>query len=209
MNVFFFGDSICFGEKVSPHLGWVTRIAAAVDAEYGQRVFVANSSVNGDTTRMALERMPFAVQRYGVDLLVVQFGMNDANYWDTDRGVPRVSPAAFEANLREIVARGVNFGARRVVLNTNHPSGRTHTPLASGLPYEVGNRRYNEIVRVVASDTDVVRLVDVEQVFRAADRPLAELLLEDELHLSPAGHDLYVATLLPVVLEELAQVASA
>ena len=31
IRVFFFGDSICFGQGVSIHRGWVTRIASETD----------------------------------------------------------------------------------------------------------------------------------------------------------------------------------
>ena len=42
---------------------------------------------------------PYDVQSHEVDVLVVGFGMNDCNYWMTDKGVPRVSQNAFRANL--------------------------------------------------------------------------------------------------------------
>ncbi len=208
MNVIVFGDSICFGEKVAPHHGWVTRLAASVEKKFSDAFLVMNHSVSGDTTRLALERMPAAVQKYGVSLLVVQFGMNDCNCWDTDKGIPRVSEEAFSANLREIVARGFHFGAAHVLLHTNHPSLRVWTPLATGRPYEEGNRRYNEIIRTVAAGLENVTLVDMEYVFRAAGRELSELLLDDEIHLSRAGHDVYFDAVAPVLLNRLASIQS-
>lgn len=65
---------------------------------------------------MALERMPFDVQTHKVDILVITFGMNDCNYWKTDQGLPRVSPDAFEANMKEIIMRGFRFGSRTVII---------------------------------------------------------------------------------------------
>ncbi len=206
MNVVFFGDSICFGEKVGPHRGWVTRFAARVEEHFGDDVLVINSSVNGNTTRLALERMPFDVQRYGVDLLVVQFGLNDCNYWQTDNGVPRVSSGAFEQNLLEIAERGRAFGARRVFFHTNHPTLRTEPLPHTGRPYEDGNRAYNELVRSAATAAGA-DLTDIEAAFLAGGRPLADLLLPDELHLSPAGHDIYLEIVSPPLLEALAALA--
>lgn len=81
-----------------------------------------NPSINGNTTRMALERMPYDIQSRNVDILVVGFGMNDCNYWETDRGLPRVSPQAFKANMNEIVKRAYASGIKKVVLHTNHTS---------------------------------------------------------------------------------------
>jgi acyl-CoA thioesterase I len=206
LRFFFFGDSICFGQGVSIHSGWVPRISArleAMGADMGREVTVINASVNGNTTRQALERMPYDVQSHGVQVLLVQFGLNDCNYWQTDAGLPRVSPAAFAANLQEIIARGVRFGARRVFLNTNHPTGRDHVTMpGAGVSYEASNRRYNAIIREVGAGAEGRVIVnDVEVAFAEyarGDRARLEgLLLPDGLHLSKRGHDLYFDFLYP------------
>jgi lysophospholipase L1-like esterase len=210
LRVIFFGDSICVGQHVSVHRGWVNQVSARLEtlaARLDVPLCVANASVNGDTTRMALERMPKDVQQHGVAVLLVQFGLNDCNYWVTDSGVPRVSQAAFAANLVEIVERGYRFGARRVLLNTNHPSGRDREPLAPlGEPYERSNERYNTTVREVARSLgEKVVMTDLEAAFRQHTGGSRERLLEllrpepDLLHLSEAGHDLYAQLLGPVL----------
>jgi lysophospholipase L1-like esterase len=139
--------------------------------------------------------------------MIVQFGMNDCNIWHTDRGNPRVSPLAFEGNLREIVQRGLTFGARAVFLHTNHPTTRDAAPLAhSDLTYEAQNQAYNDIIRRVArSSGPAVRLIDIAAAFArviagdpAADR---RLVLADGLHLSEEGHDLYYRTVHPSLSE--------
>lgn len=201
IKVVFFGDSICYGQLVPPHLTWVTQIAARVYelkiAGDAKRIVLANVSVSGDTTRQALERMPYHVQSHGVDLCVVQFGLNDCNHWATDRGLPRVSPAAFAANLREIADRAHNFGARRVILHTNHPTTRdTEVMAGTSYTYESQNRRYNDIIREVADQApDWLSVHDIETMWddhmRASGTPLASLLLDDGLHLSELGHQLY------------------
>lgn len=220
LRVVFFGDSICVGQHVSPHRAWVTQVSRRLErvaAEAGVRVCAANASVNGNTTRLALERMPQDVQKDGVDLLLIQFGLNDANYWQTDGGVPRVSPAAYAANLEEIVARGYAFGARAVLLNTNHPTARDQEPLPHfGQPYERSNERYNGIVREVAARLrDRVTLTDVEAAFRERCAGQREALLgllqpaPDLLHPNEAGHDLYVEIVGPVVERALVSVIDA
>jgi lysophospholipase L1-like esterase len=200
LRVTFFGDSICVGQGVSIYNGWVTRIAGRLERigeSYQCEIIVTNTSVNGNTTRQALERMPYDVQSHGVDILIVQFGMNDCNYWETDRGLPRVSPQGFAANLKEIVARGRTFGAKQIILNNNHPTMRDQKQFpGASKTYEENNRHYNAIVRKIASDMpkDVI-FIDIEAAFdkiTEKDRGKLEgLLLSDGLHLSRKGHEVY------------------
>nr|ABQ76010.1 lipolytic enzyme, G-D-S-L [uncultured haloarchaeon] len=206
LRVFFFGDSICFGQGVALHKGWVPRISAELSdckPKSDRETLVINSAVNGDTTRKALERMGYDVQSHGVDIIVIQFGMNDCNIWESNKGLPRVSPDSFETNLEEIVTRARNFGARRVFLHTNHPTLKTDPLPNTEIPYEWQNQRYNEIIRNVANrDNDIV-LHDVESKFREkiqeSEMSLNELVLPDNLHLSEQGHDLYFEFVLPQI----------
>lgn len=201
LRVTFFGDSICIGQGVSIYNGWVTRIAGKMERlgeVYGCEIIVRNASASGNTTRQALERMPYDVQSQGVDILIVQFGMNDCNYWQTDRGLPRVSPQGFAANLKEIIERGRRFGAKRIFLHNNHPTTRDQELLpGSPVTYEASNRDYNAIVREIATDMsqDVI-FIDIEAEFKRItgnDRDrLAALLLPDGLHPSRQGHDVYL-----------------
>jgi acyl-CoA thioesterase I len=213
-----FGDSICFGQGVSLHKGWVPRISAHIEQlarKTGLDLVVVNASVNGSTTRQALERMPYEVQSQGPDIVLVQFGMNDCNYWQTDCGLPRVGRAAFGANLEEIIARAFRFGARRVLLNTNHPTGRDRQKLPfREISYEESNRDYNELIRAIGSSGDArILFTDIERIFEAETRGdrrrLERLLLPDLLHPSEAGHDLYFSALRPAVEEAVASLAPA
>jgi acyl-CoA thioesterase I len=206
MNFFFFGDSICFGQGVSPHKTWVTRISAEVDKRFPDRgVVVVNSSINGNTTRMALERMSFDVTSHGVLAMLVQFGLNDCNYWVSERGMPRTSERGFQSNLNEILDRANNFGAKRLLLNTNHPTPRTAKYEFLDRSYEDGNRRYNALIRAVAGSRSDVELIDVESACLSAiaegKTSLDRLVLSDGLHLSDTGHDLYFQIVAPRVLK--------
>jgi acyl-CoA thioesterase-1 len=217
IKVFFFGDSICFGQGISLHKGWVPRVSAKLDKvaqDHDRKILVVNSSVNGRTTRQALEHMPYEIQSHQPDVLIVQFGMNDCNYWETDGGNPRVSPKAFAANLEEIVTRACTFGAKKVLLNTNHPTGRDECPmLHTNVTYQQSNEQYNEIIRQVAADLgSKIILNDMESVFRACASnrdQLLRLLLPDQLHPSEAGHDLYFEIIQPriekVILQLIAE----
>jgi len=207
LRIFFFGDSICFGQGVSPHRVWVSRLAARLEEIYGDRisVIVQNPSVNGNTTRMALERMHYDVQSHAPHILYIQFGMNDCNGWETDKGHPRTARESFVANLGEIIARGRNFGARQVILGTNHPTTRTTLKLPNAEhTYDMANRDYNAITRQAAERYHAL-LADAEKAFDAhvasSEETYADLILSDQLHLSERGHDLYLKNRLPVLID--------
>ncbi len=211
-SFYLLGDSICFGQLVSPHRTWVSRVAEMLPGLLTCRVLVQNASINGNTTRQALERMAYDITSHSPDYLLVQFGMNDCNYWETDRGVPRVSKAAFSANLLEIVERALVTGTRHIFLNTNHPSLKgafRHLPTQT---HFASNREYNEVIRathrLMMEGKMPVTLIDIEDVWNRrlrgedAER-LEDLLLEDGIHLSPLGHDLYFEIVGGEVAQEL------
>jgi lysophospholipase L1-like esterase len=160
LHIFFFGDSICFGQFISPHKVWINRISEELH-KIEDKIIVFNPSHSGDTTRMALENMPFDVQGHGVDIILIQFGINDSNYWLSDGGLPRVSPKAYEANLLEIIERAKTFGAKHIFLDTNHPTNKTVIVNSKEIPHQLGNSRYNEIIRKVAKESGV-QLIDIE-----------------------------------------------
>lgn len=205
LKLIFFGDSICFGQGVSISKGWITKIAYALEKNNGIEITAVNTSLNGRTTRQALEHMPHEVQSQDPDLLVVQYGMNDCNIWATDNGLARVSKQAFKANLNEIIARGRKFGAKKILLNTNHPTLRNRELLPhSNITYQQSNEEYNEIIRIVAAEnSELVILNDIERAikerFKTEDE-IAGLLLPDLLHLSVTGHSVYFELVYPKVL---------
>ena len=49
------------------------------------------------------------MQELEPDVMTLQFGLNDCNCWETDRGLPRVSEEAFRANLIEMIERARLF----------------------------------------------------------------------------------------------------
>jgi lysophospholipase L1-like esterase len=190
----FFGDSICHGQHVSIDSIFATRVARDLRDRY-PGLIVENRSINGNTTRQALERLSYDATSHHPDAVYVQFGINDCNVWATDFGESRVSLDAYRANLAEIIAKCRAAGARRVLLGTNHAC-------RLGPEYSARLDRYNESVRTLASSLGV-RLVDIAGAWSGHD-----LLLEDGVHLSQAGHDLYYGLLRPIILEEVGQAIS-
>jgi lysophospholipase L1-like esterase len=196
MNFYFFGDSICFGQFISPNRTWVNKVTEKLEKIF-PRLIVQNPSVNGRTTRQALEDMHYQLEVQNPNLVYVQFGMNDCNYWVTNNGAPRVSIAAFEANLTEIILRARLAGAWQVFLATNHPSSRT-SPYSSipglTISYQDSNAYYNKAIRKVAGEQKVL-LIDNEAHWLDSklnqNEIIEKLLLPDGIHLSEKGHMVY------------------
>lgn len=206
MHVVFFGDSICVGQRISPHKSWVHKISERLANEAEANCFevvVSNASVNGDTTRLALERMPFCVQSHPCDLIVIQFGMNDCNLWKTDNGLPRVTPRAFEANLHEIADRAKACGARKIFIHTNQPTDKFVVMPPSNTRYQDNNRAYNEIIRNVASGRDDLIFTDIESQIETRLAELGQtpayITLPDLIHLNEKGHELYFEITCPSI----------
>lgn len=194
IKIIFFGDSICTGQNVSIHKGWVTQISQSFEG----KAIVLNSSTNGRTTRQAVEDMPYNIQEQCPDILIVQFGMNDCNYWKTDKGVPRVSLKAFEANLEEIISRSLTFKIKKIFLNTNHSTGLNSVIPYTNICYEDSNRKYNSVIRKVTKNNNVI-LNDIEKEFNNYNGNISELTLSDKIHLSELGHTIYFNTIYPVI----------
>ena len=142
VRVVFMGDSITFGQYVDPPKRWSDIVSDRLSRAYlrsATNLAFFNCGVSGETTRQALERFPRDVQATMPDIVVIQFGLNDCNCWVTDGGLPRVSEEAYYANLIEMVARSRRFGAKHVILSTNHPTLR-HKVLLSGQSWTAPQR---------------------------------------------------------------------
>jgi len=199
----FFGDSISFGELISIHKIWVSRLSKLIEDNLSTDSTVMNLSINGNTTRMALERIPSDVQKYRPKVVNVQFGMNDCNYWLTDEGQTRVSISAYRENLKEIVSRCFRFGAEYVLLPTSHPTPHLEKTVGR-VCYEESRQAFCEMVREICEQDDRLILVDIEKVFNQAIKDTGSCenyLMADGIHLNESGHQLYYDTYEPVILE--------
>src|SRR5215471_1793010 len=154
ITLLFMGDSITFGQYVTPTLRWsdlvASRVNRAFECDEGESLSFYNHGISGETTRQGLERYPRDVQNVHSDVMTLQFGLNDCNCWETDRGLPRVSQMAYRANLIEMIDRARHFGTQQIILSTNHCTLR-HKKLANSRTLEENRILYNTIVREVAS----------------------------------------------------------
>lgn len=217
IRLFLFGDSICYGQLVSSHKTWAVALAEKLEASSTKHLsfVIQNASVNGNTTRQALERMSYDVTSHRPDYVLVQFGMNDCNYWQSDNGLPRVSEEAFAANLEEIIKKCFACGVKHVFLATNHLSQKDLFQQNRQVSYEESNRKYNKVIRgtykqICSKGIKNVTLCDNERKWiqiLTKDQfiKLERLLLNDGIHLSEAGHDVYINTTVKMIVNKVKQ----
>jgi lysophospholipase L1-like esterase len=180
-NIFFFGDSITYGQLVSVNKTWVHKVANWLDVNIKHTTYVVqNSSIMGNTTRDALNRIYNDVLFRNPCIVYIQFGMNDCNIWQTENGLCRIQPDTFTANLHEIVSRSKSYKAQ-VIVGTNHPSNKD-------TEYNQRNAAYNQLIRNFCFEHDIT-LVDHELECKNFD--VQDIVLPDGIHLSEKGHDVY------------------
>jgi len=210
-KIYLFGDSICFGQYVSLNNTWAHQLAIKLqEVENSHKnIIVQNPSINGNTTRQGLERLQYDVTSHKPDLVIIQFGMNDCTYWDTDNGEPRVSKNSFNANLEEIVLKVLSSGTSNCILNTNHLSNKGMI-FNNKINYDIKNLEYNSEIRNVYKKLNKkgfnIYLCDNEKIWKEflISNPhilLDHLLLDDGIHLNEKGHDLYKNTLIPIIIK--------
>lgn len=190
IGVIIFSDSIGTGQYVSPNFSWVYKIANSLYRDFGDEVLLTNASANGRITRQALEVMEYEVLSKHPNIVVIQFGLNDCNVWDDARGHPRVSKHAFIANLTEMLEKVRSAGAIKIFLIVNHSTS------VGKKDFDRRNSQYSFALKAECNPSFSC-LIDMERVFNRDSRNLDILLLEDGLHLSREGHDLYYDTIKP------------
>ena len=213
LTVVFMGDSITEGQFISPPHRWVDIVSSELVKSYldsSLNIVFVTKGISGETTRQGLERFPADVQSHSPDLVTIQFGLNDCNCWATDFGLPRVSEAAYRANLIEMIERCRRFGAEKIILSNNHPTLR-QKPLLNGRTLEDQRKIYNLIVADVARETGA-QFCDIKSEYVDLSRRELEgelLPYPDWLHLSHSGHQRYAKKILPYVASGLSEIAMA
>ena len=203
VKFFFFGDSICFGQLINPNQIWINAFAGSLARLSGNnnKYLVQNAAVNGNTTRLALERLSYDITSHSPKYVYVQFGMNDCNYWDTDNGNARVSECAFSANLIEIVQKCLSAGTAHCFVANNHPSLKNIECSNRIRSYDENNAYYSALVKETAQkmiDEGLpISFIDVRNLWEQfltnnAHVHLSDLLLSDGIHLSSQGHGVYM-----------------
>lgn len=198
-----FGDSIGFGQHVKPHLTWIHMFSKFLGELKYINFTLQNSSINGNTTRQALERFMYDVASKKPFAVLIQFGINDCNCWDSDNGESRVSEEAFEANLKELVVKSLAAEISLIFLSTNHLGLKGSFIANPKFIYSERILFYNKIIKKVFKNLKKrsfpVELIDNEKMMNL-DMSRNKLqqqdyLLDDKIHLNERGHILYFNTI--------------
>jgi len=213
-EIFLFGDSITQQGFSS---GWVALLSDA----YIRRLRVVNNGLSGYNTRQALRVLPQLVpppEKTRIRLLTLFFGANDARVPSDDASPQHIPLPEFRENVRKIVTHpAIQAHDPRIVLFTPPP---IIEGMFEKLREQVGIHRtpgitasYANAVREVGKELGVP-VVDVWSAFikrtgwkegeplpGTPERQEAVLptLLNDGLHLTPAGNLIVFDELMEVV----------
>jgi len=209
LRICYFGDSITYGlghdhKGVDIHRRWTALVDKVLQKYEAKGIFIysLNLGENGNTTRNGLERLQ-EVYAFNPDLVTIQFGMNDCNYWLSDRGLPRVNPISFKFNLKEMIEKLFAAKVKSILLITNHLIP-VEKKMLNGKSYNENNRFYNQIIREVARECGVT-LCDIE-ILLADSIDNKKLFLEENgrwIHLSELGNQRYAEEILPFIEKEI------
>ena len=193
-NFVFFGDSIFVGQYISIEKTFVSKTANFFSKTNNSLIF-HNRSVNGCTSRQALERMDFDIFGLSPDIVNIQFGINDCNIWETDFGHPRVSKQSYIENIKEMIDRCLYKKVKYIIINSNHPLNRHKNLPNSRMSYEQMNTQYSrELTKVFKNYSKQVLFFDIrKEIIKSyhLSQKKYEYLIDDGVHLSQKGHDFY------------------
>jgi lysophospholipase L1-like esterase len=197
-----FGDSVTFGWNLSYDLSYPYLLENHLSGEYPELITI-NSGVGGNTIQDGKKRLESDVLSYKPDLVVVNFGLNDAMlnvktneiseekelFYKKDQiyYLPQADITEFERIYKEVIDILMNSGIEVLVLSLN--------PVLDYFPEEEGedfSRKQKEIFSVynrriiqIAEEEDVA-VIDLWDVFSSAG-DLENYLQQDGLHPSEEG----------------------
>ncbi len=188
-----FGDSITAGVRPGVTEYQTFRFLLEDRLKHlGLPAVVSNAGLGSDTSAGALARLDRDVLAEKPDLVIVMFGMNDAAMVDggpVARTAPRVPLDAYRANLRAMVTRLRESGAK-VLLCTSTPMSRKYLyqdlgAYAQNADMNYQLRRYGAAVQALGQELGVP-VFDGFALF--ADSPAGLELIEDGCHPYIKGH---------------------
>ena len=197
-----FGDSItaCHTEMPDEAQRWPSALESALRARFPARMIrVVNAGAGGNTSREGLARMETDVLAHRPDYVLVEFGGNDATP-EPGRHVPIEE---FHANLaamkNRLEARG---GGRMIILPFPPILDRLHA-WRDEMKSAGGQDRYVEQYRQAARTFAAGNGLPLADIDLAIRENLAESIMADGVHLTPAGNRRVMETVLAVLTDEL------
>lgn len=211
---------VTFGDSTTADRGGKRKYSAQL-AKTFPAIKVINKGIGGHTTAMAARRFQADVLDQNPNLVVIQFGINDAavDVWKTPPAESsRVSLADYEANLRRFVTEIQGAGAEVILMTPNQVRW---TPALLEMygkpPYDPEDVQgfsrilgtYAQVVRQLAEELNVP-LVDVYSFYDTPERRATACveLLPDGMHPSEKGHALVAGELAKVLEQKISKEAS-
>lgn len=163
-RVVFLGDSITAGLHLSPDQAYPAALQRRLFAE-GHPFVLQNAGESGATSAKGLRNADWALKT-SPEIVVIQLGANE--------GLRAIDYASVEENLRAIVLRVRDAGAKPLLLGMDVPPN-----------LEDPEVDFSEIYERIAKDLDVPLVPH----FLNGVGGILEMNLEDGLHPTPAGHE--------------------
>ena len=170
-----FGDSLMAGYQLPASDAFPVKLEAALKAK-GYDVEIANAGVSGDTSSAGLARLDWSVPD-GTKGVILELGANDAL-----RGI---APEETEKNIDAMLTRLKERGIAVLLAGMLAPPNM-------GADYE---KRFNGIYQRMAEKHGVA----LYPFFLDGVAAQADLQIDDGMHPNPAGVDVMVAKILPIV----------
>lgn len=215
LKVVTFGDS-----TTAPRLGvdiYTDQLRRSFAAK-GASVDFINRGVGGNDTGMAAHRFEKDVLSEKPNLVIVQFGINDASIdvWKSPPCTePRISIAAFEQNLRHFVREIEKCGGLVVLMTPNQMRWTDTLRERYGHPpydpkqetgFSAVLTHYANATRGLAAEADLP-LVDIFALYdtwEEVNQLSCSKLLTDGIHPNSEGHSLVANALTPEIDRALA-----
>ncbi len=192
---YFLGDSITAGQLINPHETWVNMFSTQIVKNNANRL-VQQIATNGDTTDQAISKLEYQVAQHAPENVFIQFGLNDANRWQSQNCANRVPLDKFQKNLRQIIQVLRTAKVKDIYLFTSHRILKNHS--CKNCPtLDDDIRSYNLAIRRIAEVEISCFLIDFEK--ESSEWP-DSFLLADGIHLSKLGHRLYAEKLLEIFI---------
>lgn len=192
-RVICFGDSITEAAEVASAQRWPRRLQYLLDEYWPGGFEVLNRGVGGNTSAQGLDRVGTDILPYLPAILLVEFGLNDANVYDWAR-VPRVSSDEFRKNLREFQRIAVHSGGQCVFV-INHTLGEVPGSQGNGHSYQENFAPYNLVIRELAVTLNTP-YIDLPALMAAHKIAVKDFVDSDGIHLTVKGNYLYAEMIL-------------
>lgn len=203
-----FGDSITLAARQAEDRRWPVLLQAGLVRKFPRRHWqVINAGVGGNTSREGLARIESDVLAKNPDIVLVEFGGNDA----TPDEKRHVTLDEYRRNLEAIKSRITAAAAvRQIVMLTFPPivdawhARDWHEAFKAAGGQDAYVEQYRKITRDFATGNHLP-LADIDQALRQylQRNAAAEVILPDGVHLTDAGNRVVAETVLDCLSAEI------